>query len=500
MNYLKENNDVFKVEDGVGAYSNYQKYGIEWYHTFVWKWKDSPHFLSALKEAQIMTQRRQKIYLDAMIWSSTFLESYFWKQNMPFIQDQIDSYVPGLQEFSKPAYVAALDAAYTEITSDKNQVIAHIKSSKRYASQQTKQQKEIEKANKLWVKIWALALRKEIADIQKYYQEEFNQKVQDFYDKKEHDIVARKKEYCKDYFLKAAEKKVWEIMYSPMEMKERDNIRKRLETTITDIKLEDKTEEITNTALQYNWESAISAINSTKWLLKNQWILRDHLFNLLVEIVEIQYYQALLRQSPDTKNLIVKKPPLVDDFQSGADFVVINPDNKNDPYTSYDLKTTMNKKTIENEHAANKYDKWIVKHVLKNADLVQEMRNVDPWHDLLNDEIKIRRKRPLWWLYALEWQKWPIEKFVVKKDILWFPSNLAYTLLSRVMSKAAMWQGLKDDEILHMIHENNEDFQKLTTFMQSDIAETSRLVNINQSCSNLAKSSLLEVLTMKRTW
>lgn len=500
MNHLQENNDVFKIEEGVWAYSNYQKYGIEWYHSFVWKWNTSPHFLSALKEAQIATQRRQKIYLDAMIWSPVFLEKYFWKQNMPFIQDQIDAYVPWLLDFSKPAYIAELDAAYTDITNDRNQVITHIKSSKRYTSQQNKQAKEIEKVNKLWARMWALALRKEISDIQKFYQEEFNQKVQDFYDKKEKDIVARKKEYCKDYFLKAAEKRVWEKMCSPVEMKERDNIRKWLESTIADIKIEDRTEEIINAWLQYNGESAISAMNSTKSLLKNQWVLRDHLFNLLVEIVEIQYYQALLRQSPETKKLVVKKPPLVDDIQSGADFVVINPDNKNDPYTSYDLKTTMNKKTIENEYIANKYDKWIVKHVLKNADLVQEMKDTDPQHDLLNDEIKIRKKRPLWGMYAAEWQKWPLEKFVVKKDILWFPSNLAYTLLSRVMSKVAMWQSIKDDEILHLVQEHNDDFQKLTTFMQSDIAEGSRLISINQSCSNLAKSSLLEVLTMKRTW
>lgn len=500
MNHLEENNDVFKVEDGIWAYSNYQKYGIEWYHNFVWKGKDSPHFFSALKEAQIATQRRQKIYLDAMIWSPGFLEKYFWKDNMPFIQEKIDAYVPWLQEFSKPAYVAALDAAYTEITNDRSQVIAHIKSSKRYISQQNKQAKEIEKVNKLWARMWALALRKEIGDIQKFYLDAFNQKVQDFYDKKEQDIVARKKEYCKDYFLRAAEKRVWEIMYSPMEMKERDNIRKWLESTISDIKIEDRTDEITNTALQYNGESAISAINATKSMLKNQVVLREHLFNLLVEIVEMQYYQALLRQTKETKNLVVKKPPLIDDFQSWDDFVVIDPDNKNRPYKWYDLKTTMNKSTIANEVTANKYDKWIVKNVLKNADLVQEMRDKDPQHDLLNNEIKIRKKRPLWWLYAAEWQKWPLEKFVVEKDILWFPSNLAYTLLSRVMAKVSVWHTLKEDEILHLVSENNEDFQKLTTFMQSDISESSRLVSINQSCSNLAKSSLLDVLTMKRTW
>ena len=191
---------------------------------------------------------------------------------------------------------------------------------------------------------------------------------------------------------------------------------------------------------------------------------------------------------------------MVDDIQSWSDFVVINPDNTTDPYTSYDLKTTMLKRTVANETTANKYDKWIVKHVLQNADLLQELKDTDPEHDLLNDEIKIRKKRPLWWMFAATGQKWPIGKFVVKKDVLWFPSNLAYTLLSRMMAKVATWQDIKDTWILDLINEHNEDFQKLTTYMQSDIAEWNRLVHINQSCSNLAKSALFDILSMKHTW
>ena len=511
MNNVLENNNSFKVEEGTGAYVNYQKYGIEWYQNFVWKWKDSPHFLSALKEAQEHTHRRQHMYLDAMISSPFFLEKYFWKQNIPYIQDQIDAYTSPLQNFSKPEYIAALDNAYKDILHNehnqklieeyiKNQVITTIKNSSRFALQHKKQEKDIADINKLSWKNWLVRVRKETTETQNFYQDIFKQKVQDFYDKKEKEISARKKEYCKEYFLKAAEKKVWESMYSPVEMNELENIKKWLESTIIDIKIEDRTDEITDTKLQYNGESAVSAMNSTKSLLKNKDILRDHLFNLLVEIVEVQYYQALLKQSPETKNLVVKKPPLVDDIQSGADFVVIDPDNTTDPYTSYDLKTTMLKRTVANETTANKYDKWIVKHVLQNADLLQELKDTDPEHDLLNDEIKIRKKRPLWWMFAATWQKWPIEKFVVKKDVLWFPSNLAYTLLSRVMAKVATWQDIKDTWILDLINEHNEDFQKLTTYMQSDIAEWNRLVHINQSCSNLAKNALFDVLTMRRTW
>lgn len=103
---------------------------------------------------------------------------------------------------------------------------------------------------------------------------------------------------------------------------------------------------------QANFSSKLqSSISGSVHILTTISNLKEHLFNLVLELVQILYLEEVLNELYPGKNIKVYKPPCVDDIKARIDCIVrvVSNKDKSVNYIPVDLKNSSNEEYLSAE-------------------------------------------------------------------------------------------------------------------------------------------------------